>query len=170
MKGLDKFLTAFKDKVSPDQEAIQVFYNNLEKIINPELSIAHDSQSPKLKRREFQRGETIVSGCYFFVRIRSIYTWGNLSTYPLFLAALELVANHAEFFKDNLFEKHELWLNDLLIWSKSSNADDSKSGIKAIMSFLEATSAHAEALLGTKQKTDRVNLYVQVQAKVVIPY
>lgn len=63
-----------------------------------------------------------------------------------YAAALELVANHGELLKTCLFKYHSQWYEDLLEWSKSTNADDNRIGRRAMYKFLDTVMAYAKEI------------------------
>ncbi|CAL8086577.1 unnamed protein product [Orchesella dallaii] len=130
MNGMDAVLKTFGTTLDTDNASWVQFQDHLEQIVDPLCSIVKGDGKAKLKRREFQR------------------------------AALQLVANHGALLQMGLFRKYKQWYEDLIAWSKSSNADDHRVGRKAMYQFLETVFGYSRCLMDVDEsKSERSKFF-----------
>jgi len=132
IRAVDYFLRVFGKNYAQDLGSL---HESLERIVNPSVSIAFESdativQHKKLTRRESQRGT-----------FEEYFDYTNHNRCPPFfkycpiLAAFTLIAHHGNLFMKYLYEKHKQWFGDLLTWCRSSNTEDSIVGKTAMLAF-----------------------------------
>lgn len=76
----------------------------------------------------------------------------------MFLAALTIIINHGDHFKEWLKNDRKYWHPLLLKWVNQSNRDDKKIGCQAILSYYE----HVGNSLSLSEQNEDASLCLQV--------
>lgn len=125
-----------------------IFMRTLHKLWIPSALLLHRHEVVKAKLN----GENFNEVCFAGLNAITIEYLINI----LYTAGLEVIANNGELFNKELFIHYDQWYKDLILWSKSSNTNDSSVGKRAMFSYLKAIFGYATSI--TQQVEDEEKL------------